>query len=75
MQSETIIINVLSSIIFEVHILKETIETLDRQISEVPFLTQDTVTKDDQKLLYAPVTNLGWESEIAWLGTPQNYRD
>ena len=30
-------------------------------------MTQDTVTKDDQKLLFAPVTNLGCESEIAWL--------
>ena len=28
-------------------VLKETIETLDRQLSEVPFLTQNTLTKDD----------------------------
>ena len=45
----------------------EVIETLKRQISQFLFLTQETITEDDKKLEYAPVSIYGCESEIAWL--------
>ena len=48
-------------------VLKEVNETLVRQISEVPFLTRDTLTEEDEKLKYAPISNLGCESKVAWI--------
>ena len=54
--------------------LKETSETLRRQLSAMPFfyniLEHNEAQKDElpdpKKLSYAPLTNLGCESEFAW---------
>ena len=54
--------------------LKETSETLRRQLSAVPFFyniqehdeAQNDELPDPNKLTYAPLTNLGCESEFAW---------
>ena len=54
--------------------LKETSETLRRQLSAMPFFydilehdeAQNYELPDPNKLTYAPTTNLGCESEFAW---------
>ena len=54
--------------------LKETSETLRRQLSAMPFFYnilehddgQNDELPDPNKLTYAPLTNLGCESEFAW---------
>ena len=48
-------------------ILVEVIESLRRQLADVPFLTKDCVSQEDSKLAFAPISNLGCESEIGWL--------
>ena len=60
-------------------VLEESLDTLHRQLSEMPFFTSiiednsedDALNNDslnnESKLLYAPISNLGCESEIAWL--------
>ena len=52
--------------------LAEVIEALNRQISEVPFLTKECVSEEDVKLAFAPISNLGCESEIGWLDNRLN---
>ena len=55
-------------------VLKETSETLRRQLSAMPFFynilehneAQNDELPDPNKLTYAPLTNLGCESEFAW---------
>ena len=54
--------------------LKKTSETLRRQLSAMPFFydilehheAQNDELPDPNKLTYAPLTNLGCESEFAW---------
>ena len=56
--------------------LKETSETLRRQLSAMPFFydilehdeAQNDELPDPNKLTYASITNLGCESEFAWFG-------
>ena len=58
-------------------ILDEAIETLQRQLAEMPFfssilegkeINEEYQSMDNEiKLLHAPISNLGCESEIAWL--------
>jgi len=47
-------------------VLKEVIETVERQLADVPFFIGDT-SIDETKLQYAPITNLGAEGEFAKL--------
>ena len=47
-------------------VLKQVIETVERQLSEVSFFSGDT-SIDETKLQYAPLSNLGTEGEFAKL--------
>ena len=48
-------------------VLEEVIDTIQRQLSEMPFFTTDEADIDETKLEFAPLTNLGCESEFAKL--------
>ena len=48
-------------------VLGEVIETVQRQLSEMSFFTDENPGMSSEKLKYAPITNLGCESEFAKL--------
>lgn len=48
-------------------VLDEVIETVERQLAEMPFFTDEDHEVPMEKMKYAPITNLGSEGEFAKL--------